>query len=140
MQALIHNVLQEAKSYIGTPYKWGGNDRQGIDCSGLIVRSFAAANIPMPRVAGAQTKVGMHRELDELMPGDLVFFTNKPGNLQITHVGIVSRVNYPQNSITFVHASSGKYGVMESELLSNYWKSVYLQATRPAAFTGNPPS
>jgi cell wall-associated NlpC family hydrolase len=140
MQAQVQSVIQEALSYKGTKYKWGGNDRQGIDCSGLMVRAFAAASFNIPRIAGDQTKIGLHVEMDELVPGDLVFFTDQPGNVRITHVGLVIGTNYPQRSVTFVHASSGQYGVMESELLSKYWMGVYLQATRPTVFLGNPPS
>lgn len=132
---VIEQIIQEALSYKGTPYQWGGFSRQGIDCSGLMVKAFQAGGFNIPRVAGDQAKIGPMVEVDELIPGDLVFFTDHPGNMGITHVGLVSVTNFPTHSITFVHASSSK-GVMESELLSPYWQGVYLGAVRPSAFLG----
>lgn len=134
MLAVINEVINTALSFKGTPYQWGGSTKQGMDCSGLIVESFKAAGVQMPRVAGEQAKTGPNIYLDQLQPGDLVFFSDKPGNKTITHVGLVVRTNYPIGSVTFLHASSSKYGVMESELLSFYWQGVFLTAVRPQAF------
>lgn len=129
----VNTVVNAALDYKGTPYLWGGTSNKGMDCSGLVLTAFKSAGIALHRVAAAQATQGIPVSVNNMRPGDLVFFTDKPGNRKITHVGLISEVNYPLNSITFVHASSSR-GVMESELLSNYWKSVFLQVIRPKAF------
>lgn len=133
MSQLVQTIIDTARSFTGTPYQWGGNTNQGIDCSGLMVAAFQSAGLHIPRIAGDQAKIGPEIELDELIPGDLVFFTDKPGNTAITHVGLVAHVDLTNRRVGFIHASSSK-GVMESELFSNYWQGVFLKATRPKAF------
>lgn len=133
MKKIINKIVETALSYKGTPYLWAGTNSEGMDCSGLVVASFKAGGISVPRIAGDQAKIGPPMELDELEPGDLVFFTDKVGNTAITHVGIITQTDYKNNSTQFIHASSSK-GVMESELLSGYWRELFLTATRPSAF------
>ena len=131
--AKIDKVLNTALSYKGTPYQWGGTTRKGMDCSGLMLTSFKSIQMDIPRIAGDQAAIGISVKLDELEEGDMVFFTDKPGNKEVTHVGMVSKVNPLQGKVLFVHASSSK-GVMESDLFSDYWKGVFLKATRPKIF------
>lgn len=133
VQDQIKKVIDTALSFKGTPYKWGGTTSAGMDCSGLVSTAFKAAGIDLHRVASAQSTQGVNVEIDQLKPGDMVFFTNKRGNSKITHVGVVSETNYDVHSVTFVHASSSR-GVMESELLSRYWQGVFICATRPHQF------
>jgi probable lipoprotein NlpC len=133
-QQLKETVINTALSYVGTPYQWGGTTKQGMDCSGLTIVAFKAAGLNIPRIAGDQTKIGKVVQIDELLPGDLLFFTDKPGNTAITHVGLVVKPNYASHSVVFVHASSSPKGVMQDELLSKYWQSVFLSATRPSFF------
>ncbi len=133
MQRIIRKIIDTALSYKGTPYLWGGTTTEGMDCSGLMIKAFKAGGINIPRVADEQAKIGATMELNELTPGDLLFFTDQPGNDKITHVGLITKVSEDLSSVTFVHASSSR-GVMESEFFSDYWQSVYLQATRPSAF------
>lgn len=128
----VQTVIDEALSYKGTPYQWGGTTSKGMDCSGLMITSFKAADIALPRIAGDQAKAGKNTSLKEIQVGDMVFFTDRKGNKAITHVGLVTQIKKSPQSITFVHASSK--GVVESELLSDYWQSVYLQASRPYDF------
>ena len=72
-------VVERARSYLGTPYRYGGTTVLGMDCSGLLMRSFEAIDVYIPRTAKAQSKMGKRVHLDELNKGDLVFFAAKKG-------------------------------------------------------------
>jgi cell wall-associated NlpC family hydrolase len=78
-----------ALAQLGTPYLWGGEGAGGFDCSGLVQAAYAAAGVALPRVAQAQYDATATNivPLDQLQPGDLVFFGASTG--AITHVGIV---------------------------------------------------
>lgn len=125
----ISTVIKTARSYTGTPYRYGGTSRSGIDCSGLLVRSFEAAGMSLPRTSKDQSKIGHEVSINELRPGDLVFFAAGRVKWKITHVGLVTDVRDLEN-IRFIHASSSK-GVMEANLMSNYYRKIYRAARRP---------
>ncbi len=130
-QSTIAKIIDKARSLRGAPYKTGGMDEKGIDCSGLTSLAFAVAGIKLPRVSRDQASVGQRIAPKDVRPGDLVFFTNRPGGNRITHVGIVSHVD-ENGRATFVHASTSR-GVREDLLGSTYWQSVFVQAVRPKA-------
>ncbi|MFE1298215.1 NlpC/P60 family protein [Streptomyces sp. NPDC058731] len=82
-----------AQKKLGTPYLWGGEGtpEQGgrFDCSGLTQAAYDSVGIKLPRVANDQYNAGPHPKRDELLPGDLVFFSNDPTDSRaIHHVGI----------------------------------------------------
>lgn len=54
----IDKVIGTARSYIGTPYKYGGTTRAGMDCSGLLINSFRVIEVSLPRSSEDQSKVG----------------------------------------------------------------------------------
>ncbi len=79
-------VVTYAESQIGTPYVWGGsNPKTGFDCSGLVVWAYGLAGVVVPRVANDQWHDEPHVAMDELVPGDLVFFGSGD---YADHVGI----------------------------------------------------
>jgi len=122
-------VIKAARSYTGTPYKYGGTTRSGMDCSALLMNSFKAANINLPRTSELQSKYGKPVRLEELKKGDLVFFSGKKGSKKIKHVGMVTEVK-GKKDIKFIHAST-KLGVVESDLYAPYYISIYVKAMRP---------
>lgn len=66
-------LVQAATKYLGVPYVWGGEDASGMDCSGLVQRSFADLGVDVPRVARDQMKIGTEvPSLAQAQPGDLV--------------------------------------------------------------------
>lgn len=111
-------ILSSVKSYLGTPYKYGGMSRKGIDCSALMYLSFNQGGIELPRSAKDQSKVGKSIKIGRARPGDLVFFKFKQKGEKSWHSGII--VSVEKNKIKFVHASSSK-GVIESDLYSDYY-------------------
>ena len=123
----INKVVLSAREYIGTPYKYAGMDKDGIDCSGLICVVFNEVGIVMPRQSQEQSKVGSEVEFDKLRPGDLVFTGTSKGSKKISHVGLVSHV--AEGKIMFVHASTQK-GVIEENLMDKWYKSLFLKAIR----------
>ncbi|MBB3081142.1 cell wall-associated NlpC family hydrolase [Streptomyces violarus] len=86
-------AIEYAQKKLGTPYLWGGTGtaEQGgrFDCSGLTQAAYETVGIKLPRVANDQYNAGPHPQRDELLPGDLVFFSDDPTNSRaIRHVGI----------------------------------------------------
>jgi len=112
-------VVRAARSYLGTPYQYGGTSRRGIDCSGLSYQVYKeAVGIDLPRTADAQAEVGKAIPRSQAGPGDLVFF-REPKAKKVTHVGIL--VSDGEEG-RFIHASTSK-GVREDTLNNPYWKS-----------------
>ena len=90
--------------------------------------SYQIIGVQLPRTSSEQSTIGKRVYIGELEPGDLVFFGDSPNSKKITHVGLISHVS--TNSIKFIHAST-RAGVVESELLSNWYKPRYIKAVRP---------
>lgn len=121
-------VIGEARSYIGVPYRYGGTSRGGMDCSGLLLRSFEAIDLEIPRTSKMQRTIGKKVNLNNLKKGDLVFFAAGKSKRKITHVGLVTELRGKDN-VRFIHAST-KLGVVESNLMSDYYKKIFRQARR----------
>ena len=123
-------VINQARTYTGTPYVSGGNGYEGIDCSGLICAAFSSVGLKMPRISWQQSEVGHEVEVEEIRPGDLVFFVPESGKEgYVSHAAIVTEVRGP-NDIRFIHASSSR-GVREDNLYSTYFKGRFVKALRP---------
>jgi probable lipoprotein NlpC len=124
----VSKVISAARSYIGTPYKYGGTTRSGMDCSGLLLNSFKAIKVDLPRSSDAQSKIGTPVKIKDLEPGDLVFFATGKDKKQITHVGLVTQ-KIGDNDVKFIHASSS-LGVVETNISGEYYQQRYKGARR----------
>lgn len=122
----MDDMLAEAESYLGTPYRYGGTTRSGIDCSAFVLSVFGATmGMHLPRVAAAQAQEGERVAREDMRKGDLVFFSNGG---RISHVGIVHDVD-ENGSVRFIHASTSR-GVMISPLTDSYWGPKFRFAKR----------
>lgn len=123
----IKSLLKDAESYLGTPYKFGGNTSSGFDCSGFTVKVFQDNNFSLPRRSSDQADAGKSIDIKTVKPGDLLFFATSGGS-RVSHVGIVHTIEN-DGEIKFIHASTSK-GVIISSLNEKYWNKAYLHAQR----------
>lgn len=120
---VIAGLNDQLQSWRGTPYRYGGMSRRGVDCSGFVVVTMRDKfDLQLPRDTREQSKIGTRIDKDELLPGDLVFFKTGSGESGL-HVGI-----YDTNN-EFIHAST-THGVMRSSLDNVYWRKNFWQARR----------
>lgn len=113
-KATVENVIQAGKNMLGTPYLWGGTSIKGVDCSGFVKTAYFINGVVLPRDASQQVLVGeavdikdhdtvsVAKALQNLLPGDLLFFSSlKDGKStgRVTHVAM-----YLGNAM-YIHAS-----------------------------------
>jgi probable lipoprotein NlpC len=127
-------VLAAAGKYEHTPYRYGGLDRRGLDCSGLVYVSFHdALGVNVPRNTWGLYSWVERISVENANPGDLLFFKTS-GNGSVSHVGIFV------GNRRFIHAASEGpvTGVIYSSLDERYWSRTYAGAGRvlPEADTG----
>ncbi|MDA0314166.1 MAG: C40 family peptidase [Bacteroidetes bacterium] len=120
-------IIETAKSYRGTPYRYGGTTRAGIDCSALVYHSFASVGVKLPRTSTDQSKMGKKIPEHKITPGDVLFFATGKKKKEVTHTGIVTEGR--KNEVRFIHASTS-LGVTEDYLRNSYWTKAFLFAKR----------
>lgn len=123
----VYNITSFALDFKGTPYKYGGTTRDGMDCSGLVYCSFKQEDIALPRSSRDMAQRGEKLSLEEVNIGDLLFFETDRKRKVINHVGLV--VEIENGHILFIHSSTSR-GVMISSLADNYWFNHFVMARR----------
>ena len=118
-----NKIVAKAKQYLGVPYKWGGSDPSGFDCSGFVYYVLRSQGINVSRTQTAMYAEGTPVSKSNLQPGDVVFFQNtyKAG---LSHVGIY--VGGGQ----FIHAPSSGKVVSYANLYTDYYIAHYYGAVR----------
>lgn len=120
---VIAQLNDQLRQWRGTPYRYGGLGRSGVDCSGFVFLTFRDKfDLQLPRTTRAQSDIGTRIDKDDLLPGDLLFFKTGRGENGL-HVGIYDTDN------AFIHASTSQ-GVIRSSLENSYWRNAFWQARR----------
>lgn len=118
-----NNLVAVANTFLGVPYKFGGNSKDGLDCSALVKIVYEkASGIVLPRVASQQANSTRKIAKSELKPGDLVFFNTR--RKQYSHVGIYIGDN------KFIHAPRTGAKVRVEDMDKYYWTSRFNGARR----------
>ena len=111
-----------ATRQVGVPYRYGGNSRQGFDCSGLVQFAWGQAGIRIPRTTSEQWQRMSRVRSGDLRKGDLLFFRID---------GRVSHVGMYMGGGRFVHAPSTGRNVSVASLKSGFYRDSFVGATRP---------
>lgn len=136
---VAERLLASAEEWMGTPYRFGGTTKSGVDCSAFVRAVYDDAfGVPLTRATRTQVTEGRSVAREDLRPGDLVFF--RTGRNQ-RHVGIYL------GGGKMLHASSSKNRVLVDDFHQDYFQRTYWTARRlldspPAdapAFAGTPP-
>lgn len=122
------DVANVALQFVGYRYVWGGTTPQsGFDCSGLMQYAFKQLGVTVPRLAASQFNASNGVQingLENLAPGDMLFYVRTSGRRGITHVSMYI------GGGKMVHAMTPRYGVQVSNIYDKYWLDHYYGAVR----------
>lgn len=130
MQALQRDLVEYAKRYIGTPYRYGATGPKRFDCSGFTSWVFNNFGYDIGRTSRNQSASGEKVELSEVRVGDLMFFSRPRGGKTVGHVGMVIDVNSEDGTLQFIHASTSKGVTVTQFPDSGYFNRRFLHVGR----------
>lgn len=135
--AISDSVISYAKTFMGVPYIWGGNDPDsGFDCSGFICFVYNKYGIKLPRTSGQQFDAGYPVPYNEARAGDLILFAgSEMEGGEPAHVGIV--ISYDSKTgFSFIHTSSPESGGVRisNETDEKYYYKRFLEIRRVINF------
>lgn len=115
-------IASVAATLVGSPYRYGGADPTGFDCSGLVFFVHQQLGITVPRTAAEQSLAATPVKRSHLQPGDVVFF--RDSGPDATHVGVYT------GERRFVHAPKSGRPVGYASLDDDYYRATFLGAGR----------
>lgn len=118
------DIVNAAMKFQGVPYQWGGTSPSGFDCSGLVQYVFGQAGINLPRTTYNQVNVGASVGIQQLQPGDLVFFETDASKKGPDHVGIYIGQG------KFIAAPRPGQGVQIGSLTDSYYQQRFVGGRR----------
>ena len=125
VSSLRTDIIQTARKYQGSKYKYGGTTPKGFDCSGFTSYVLIKHQIELARNSRAQAKQGKKIRTVVAKPGDLLFFGSRG---KVSHVAIVTQND--ASGLKVIHSTSSK-GVIEQNITdSDYWQSRLLFARK----------
>jgi len=127
-----HDIIQKGSELVGTPYRYGGTNPSGFDCSGLVNYLYKPHIPSLPRTASQLSGYGTTVPLYEITGGDLVFYATGQNPDEITHVGIY----IGQNTLIQAVSAGPERGVILTDLNEKYWRDRY-KWTRRILFPGS---
>ena len=128
--AMIDDMLNYARKFMGVRYVRGGRSPKGFDCSGFTSYVFKQFGITLSTSSSAQALQGTKVQRDEIVAGDLLFFTGRSAkSKRVGHVGIVVDHDFETGEITFIHAATSG-GIKIDRISAPYYKARFLQARR----------
>lgn len=130
VDSLISDMLDFASKFKGVRYSYGATGPKRFDCSGFTSYVYSKVGVKLHRTSREQVRNGRVIALNELQPGDLVFFNGRrAGGDRIGHVGIVTSADNENSTFEFIHASISK-GVTVSKSTETYFLKRYVKACR----------
>jgi Cell wall-associated hydrolases (invasion-associated proteins) len=120
-----HDLYLEIAKWVGVPYRYGGNTKRGVDCSGFACSVYKTVyKKTLKRNSNEQMKQTSKVSRAKLQEGDLVFFSSSKSKKRASHVGIYLKDG------KFIHSSSSGKGVMVSKLNEPYYKKYWIRGGR----------
>ena len=110
------SLVKHARKYLGTPYRYGGTNGRGFDCSGLVQTVYQDQHVALPRSARAQSAYGHKIDAHRAQPADLAFFSVRG---KVDHVALVTKVRHGE--LWVIHSTTSRGVVHEEVLGSSYW-------------------
>ncbi len=127
--AMIDDMLNYARKFMGVRYVRGGRSPKGFDCSGFTSYVYSQFGYSLSPSSSTQYTQGKKVSRDEIQPGDLLFFTGRAARSgRVGHVAIAVDADPVSGEITFIHAA--RTGIKIDKITAPYYASRYLGARR----------
>jgi cell wall-associated NlpC family hydrolase len=128
-ETIADSVISISKTFLGLPYKYGGNDpKTGFDCSHFVAYCYGKLGVALSGSSVAMSMQGTEISLNEVKKGDLMFFKGRSTNTtRVGHVALV--IETGPNSIKMIH-STHRGVVIDEYYKMEYYKVRFLQARR----------